>query len=148
MEGLAGEHAGGEVTGPEALGGLDRESAIGGRTVGIDPGGMADVVEDLLAPPQRARHRSADPRPGPTRRLVLRKKRIEGERVLDLSRGEAKELGHLDDGLERHVPQAIVDDVQGRQRQRAAVGVTGRKGLDLRNHLGRQDPLGGDHGAG
>ena len=59
--------------------------------------------------------RPADPGARPAVRRVLFEKSVEAQRILHFSRREAQQLGNLDNGLDRHIAQTLVDDVLARQ---------------------------------
>src|SRR5687768_4089895 len=78
----AGQHAGGEVAGAQALGRLHRQGAIGRRPTGLNSQLVAQVIKDLLASSQSTTDRAADPGPRAAVRRVLLEEAIEAERVL------------------------------------------------------------------
>ncbi len=79
---------------------------------------VAHVFQQFVGPAKRAGNRTANPSSHFAVRLVLLEVAVEAQRVLHLRRSESEDIRNFDDGLQRHVAQPIVDDMQRRQRHR------------------------------
>ena len=129
------QHRRGEVAGPEAFGGQQGHAAVAGGLAGLDAKLLGQVIHQHLALAARATDRTAHPHLELAAGLVLGEEVIEAERVLHLGRREAEHLGDLDHGLQRHVAQPLVDDVQRRQHDGPPRRVARVIGLDRRADL-------------
>ena len=105
VERFAGQHAGGEFAGPQALGKLDRQLAVGGRFAGMGAGCVAHAVEHFLAAAQAQLIDRQTHSPHQAVRLVLLEESVEPQRVLHLGRRQLEQLGDLDHRLQRHAAQ-------------------------------------------
>src|SRR5205823_14265580 len=81
---------------------------------------------------EHTRQTAAHPQPRLAQRIFLRAEdAVKAHCVVDLGRAQVQQAGDLADRLQRHAPEGVLHDVQGRQRHRLLARIARDVGQDL-----------------